>query len=99
MDDIERYKADMARAREAGITLVAIRDIMNAYAEDGPDGESFGRMVERIRELALQAADRMAAEDRAAVVAYLLRDRDTDASRDAAAEDIQNGEHRRKENT
>lgn len=33
--------------------------------------------------------------ERAAVVAYLLRDRDTDASREAAAENIQNGEHRR----
>lgn len=34
-------------------------------------------------------------EERAAVVAYLLRDRDTDASREAAAEAIQSGEHKR----
>lgn len=71
MIDIERYKADMARARDAGITFAAIRDIMSAHADDGPDGETFGRMVERIRELALQAAAEMASEDRAAVVAWL----------------------------
>ena len=34
------------------------------------------------------------AEERAAVVAYLLRDYDTDDSRDRAAEAIRNGEHR-----
>jgi hypothetical protein len=64
VDDIERYKADMARAREAGITFWAVRDIMSAHDDDGPDGESFGRMVERIRDLALQAAARMAEEER-----------------------------------
>ena len=64
VDDIERYKADMARAREAGITFRAVRDIMSAHADDGPDGESFSRMVERIRDLALQAAARMAEEER-----------------------------------
>lgn len=64
VDDIERYKADMARAREAGITFRAVRDIMSAHDDDGPDGESFGRMVERIRDLALQAAARMAEEER-----------------------------------
>ena len=71
MDDIKRYKADMERARDAGITFAAIRDIMSAHADDGPDGESFGRMVERIRDLALQAAAEMASEERAAVVAWL----------------------------
>ena len=35
--------------------------------------------------------------EREAVVAYLLRDYDTDDSRDRAAEAIQNGEHRREE--
>lgn len=64
MDDLERYKADMAWARDAGITFAAIRDIMSAHADDGPDGESFSRMVERIRDLALQAAARMAEEER-----------------------------------
>ena len=38
-----------------------------------------------------------ALRERAAVVAYLLRDYDTDDSRDRAAEAIQNGEHRREE--
>lgn len=35
--------------------------------------------------------------EREAVVAYLLRDYDTDDSRDRAAEAIRNGEHRREE--
>ena len=38
-----------------------------------------------------------ALRERAAVVAYLLRDFDTDDSRDRAAEAIRNGEHRRGE--
>ena len=105
MDDLERYKADMARARDAGITFAAVRDIMSAHADDGPDGESFGRMVERIRELALQAAAEMAAEDRAAVVAH-LRERaihgsgNTITVEDACtilADLFERGEHRREE--
>lgn len=71
MTDLEKYEADMARAREAGITFEAIRDIMDAHADDGPDGESFGRMVERIRGLALQAAEKMASEERAATAEWL----------------------------
>jgi DNA-binding transcriptional MerR regulator len=128
VDDIERYKADMARAREAGITFRAVRDIMSAHDDDGPDGESFGRMVERIRDLALQAAARMAEEERkeaqtmrlwaqeaahaenlnaqdaheerAAVVAWLRGLRAIGHGRElltALADDIERGEHRRKE--
>ena len=109
MDDLERYKADMARARDAGITFAAIRDIMSAHADDGPDGESFGRMVERIRDLALQAAAQMAAEDRAAVVAWLRSEAEASAQTyttqagewakriDDMADAIERGEHRREE--
>ena len=105
MDDLERYKADMARARDAGITFAAIRDIMSAHADDGPDGESFGRMVERIRDLALQAAAQMAAEERAAVVAFLqhLRASQPDRMTVVAVSlhilsgSIERGEHRRGE--
>ena len=104
MDDIERYKADMERARDAGITFAAVRDIMSAHADDGPDGESFGRMVERIRDLALQAAAQMAAEERAAVVAF-LRECALDPETTGAemrlfqnqATTIERGEHRREE--
>ena len=104
MDDLERYKADMARARDAGITFAAVRDIMSAHADDGPDGESFGRMVERIRDLALQAAAQMAAEERAAVVAF-LRECALDPETTGAemrlfqnqATTIERGEHRREE--
>ena len=100
MDDIERYKADMERARDAGITFAAVRDIMSAHADDGPDDESFGRMVERIRDLALQAAAQMAAEERAAVVAYLREEGSINSMLSVlkgAADDIEHGEHRREE--
>lgn len=62
--------------------------------------------VERLRELLLNAGWPRESEglatlalqyERAAVVAYLLRDFDTDDSRDRAAEAIRNGEHRREE--
>lgn len=103
MIDLEKYKADMARAREAGITFEAIRDIMNAHADDGPDGESFGRMVERIRELTLQAAVRMVAEERAATAEW-LRAVGNPRSRYyrmftvcETAGEIERGVHRRKE--
>ena len=106
MDDLERYKADMARARDAGITFAAIRDIMSAHADDGPDGESFGRMVERIRDLALQAASQMVSEERAAVAAW-LRECALDPEATGAemrllpehASRIERGEHRREEET
>ena len=109
MDDIERYKADMERARDAGITFAAVRDIMSAHADDGPNGESFGRMVERIRDLALQAAAQMAAEERAAVVKWLRAEAEAAAQTytvqagqwanriDGLADDIARGEHRREE--
>ena len=101
MDDLERYKADMARARDAGITFAAIRDIMSAHADDGPDGESFGRMVERIRELALQAAAEMASEERAAVVAWLRWQAEVhvygEGPLHVQADIIERGEHRREE--
>ena len=109
MDDIERNKADMERARDAGITFAAVRDIMSAHADDGPNGESFGRMVERIRDLALQAAAQMAAEEHAAVVAWLREEAEAAAQTftlqagewanriDDLANCIERGEHRREE--
>lgn len=71
--DLQRYKSSMARARDAGITFEAIRDIMNDHLGEGDDTDSFGRMVERIRDLALQAAERMASGERDDVVAWLQR--------------------------
>ena len=85
----------MERARDAGITFAAVRDIMSAHEDDGPDGESFGRMVERIRDLALQAAAQMAAEERAAVVAYLRRIfPEWPAGTNGYADEVERGEHR-----
>ena len=69
--DLQRYKSSMAQARDAGITFEAIRDIMNDHLGEGDETDSFGRMVERIRDLALQAAERMASGERDDVVAWL----------------------------
>lgn len=93
--DLQRYKSSMARARDAGITFEAIRDIINDHLGEGDDTDSFGRMVERIRELALQAAERMASGERAAVVAWLREH--GDQRRAVLADRIERGEHRREE--
>lgn len=110
MIDLQKYKADMSRARDAGITFEAVRDVMNAHLRDDDDGTSFGRMVEQIRELALQAADQMAAEkerrERTAVVAWLHKMATTgtplprvyfDQTLKSLAECIERGEHCREE--
>lgn len=62
--DIEAHKADMARARDAGITFDAVRTILADYLRDDDDGASFGRTVEALRELAVAAAERMSQEPR-----------------------------------
>jgi hypothetical protein len=57
-----RFHDDQRRAREAGVTFEAVRGILSAYDNDDEDGISFGRMVEALRDLALGAASRMAAD-------------------------------------
>ena len=57
-----RFHDDQKRAREAGVTFGAVRGILSAYDNDDEDGISFGRMVEALRDLALGAASRMAAD-------------------------------------
>jgi hypothetical protein len=107
MIDLQKYKADVARARDAGITFEAVRDIMNDHIREDDDGTSFGRMVEQIRELALQAADRMAAEkdrrERTTVVAWLrewqgtMDDRITHEDVDYAVSAVERGEHHQRD--
>ena len=91
--DLQRYKSSMARARDAGITFEAIRDIMNDHLGEGDDTDSFGRMVERIRDLALQAAEQMASGERDDVVAWLREH--GDQRRAVLADRIERGEHLR----
>lgn len=57
-----RFHDDQRRAREAGVTFEAVRGVLSAYDRDDEDGTSFGRMVEAMRDLALGAASRMAAD-------------------------------------
>lgn len=57
-----RFHDDQRRAREAGVTFEAVRGVLSAYDRDDEDGISFGRMVEALRDLALGAASRMAAD-------------------------------------
>ena len=59
---LSQHKVDQDRARDAGITFLAVSNILNDYIREDDDGAvevSFGRTVERIRELALGAAKRL----------------------------------------
>ncbi len=53
---------EQERAREAGITYDAVRAILADWRMD--DGDSFGRTIERLRSLALAAAERMSEAER-----------------------------------
>lgn len=53
---------EQERAREAGITYDAVRAILADWRLD--DGDSFGRTIERLRTIALEAAERMSEAER-----------------------------------
>lgn len=108
--NIERYKADQARARALGFDYARLREIILLAGSDCEEGISVGRAVELIREIGLRAVDAAIAEDRAAVVAYLRdcdkRCREWDGRQNAvsgtyckAADAIERGKHRREEET
>ena len=99
--DLEKYKADQARARDLGFDYAVIRNIILQANSDEEDGISVGKAIELIREIGLRAADKAVAEERATVVAWLRNQRDDDYSPPiphpwlvAAAIDIERGEHR-----
>lgn len=77
--NIERHKADQARARALGFDYARLREIILLAGSDCEEGISVGRAVELIREIGLRAVDAAVAEDRAAVAAY-LRDRGVHAA-------------------
>ena len=70
--DLEKYKAEQGRARELGFDYAVIRNIILHANSDSEDGISMGKAIELIREIGLQAVDKAVAEERAAVVAWLL---------------------------
>jgi len=69
--DLEKYKADQARARDLGFSYAVLRHIILQANSDEEDGISVGKAIELIREIGLRAADKAVAEERAAVVAWL----------------------------
>jgi hypothetical protein len=107
-DDIQRHRAEQARARALGLDYAEIRHILLSVHSDNLDEQlSEGAAVERIREIALRAVDKAVAEDHAAVVAWLRAECGSpgheerfcaycNVRRNIAA-DIERGEHRREE--
>ena len=93
--------------RKAGLTYRAVREILTDHVGDD---DSFGRTVERLRDLALEVAKIMAADsradERAAVVAWLRAECGSPGHenrfcaycnvRRNMADAIERGEHRRK---
>jgi hypothetical protein len=66
---------EQERAREAGITYDAVRAILADWRLD--DGDSFGRTIERLRTLALEAAERMSEAERQDAYDALLTEVET----------------------
>ncbi len=93
-DDIQKHRAEQARARALGLDYAEIRHILLSFADEGDDSLSEGAAVERIREIALRAVDKAVAEDHASVVAWLRAN--TCGCYDFASA-IERGEHRREE--
>jgi len=99
-DDIQKHRAEQARARALGLDYAEIRHILLSVHSDNLDEQlSEGAAVERIREIALRAADKAVAEDHAAVVAWLRKVHHPccHGCNDELASDIERGEHRREE--
>ena len=54
-ESLASLRADAARARAAGISFEAVREILSDHLHD--PGDTFSRTVERLRDLALRAAE------------------------------------------
>lgn len=54
-ESVASLRADAARARAAGISFEAVREILSDHLRD--PGDTFSRTVERLRDLALRAAE------------------------------------------
>ena len=98
--DLEKYKAEQARARDLGFSYAELSSVICAVGDISDHGISVSKAIELIREIGLRAADKAVAEERAAVVAYL---RELGAINSmlspmkGAADDIERGAHREEE--
>ena len=69
--DLEKYKAEQARARDLGFSYAELSSVICAVGDISDHGISVSKAIELIREIGLRAADKAVAEERAAVVAHL----------------------------
>ncbi len=101
-EDVKRILDDYSRARHLGLGYIEMSQaILCAHSNE----ITLSRAIELLRELALRAADRAVAEERAAVVAWLRSDEPHriwansigGSEYTCAAEAIERGEHRREE--
>ncbi len=74
---LDKYKAEMSRARDLGFDYSEIRSTILSVHDDGPDGISEGRAVEIIREIGLRAVDKAVAEERASILEFLRNEPET----------------------
>ena len=103
--DLEKYKAEQARARDLGFSYAELSSVIRAVGDISDHGISVSKAIELIREIGLQAVDKAVAEDRAAVVAWLRKEavshrRDgfpiASYTMEERADAIERGEHREK---
>ena len=95
MLDLEKYKADQARARDLGFSYPELRHIILQANSDEEDGISVGRAIELIREIGLRAADKAVAEDRASLIRWLGLPPQIYLDGYLIVGSIERGEHRR----
>jgi hypothetical protein len=95
--DMEKHKAEQARARRLGFDYAELRGLLLQVSVEGDDGMSVGAAIERIREIGLRAVDRALEEDRAALVRWLRLPPQTYLDGYLLIGPIERGEHRREE--
>jgi hypothetical protein len=93
--DLEKHKADQARARDLGFDYAVIRNIILQANSDEEDGISVGKAIELIREIGLRAVGKAVAEDRAALIRWLGLPPQTYLDGYLLVGSIERGEHRR----
>jgi hypothetical protein len=95
--DLEKYKADQARARDLGFDYAEIQHIILQANSDAEDGVSVGKAIEMIREIGLRAVGKAVAEDRAALIRWLGFPPQTYLDGYLLVGSIERGEHRKGE--
>jgi hypothetical protein len=95
--DLEKYKADQARARDLGFDYAEIQHILLQANSDSEGGISVGKAIEMIREIGLRAVGKAVAEDRAALIRWLRLPPQTYLDGYLLIGPIERGEHRKGE--